>query len=236
MPNFNQPFDLFNNTKDNFNPYNIFGPTEYIIRRAFPKGVRCQKCPVDPRVVKGCDFAGTDKCGLRIKDKHNPTYIITKGGPDLVTIRSGNLSWLIEHDIPFWVRACRENHTDLHHLDRDPFNNTGKNVALADDHPYFHGVLTSLETTVNNLIELHEQNPNLILQREIKRLRRNFNKVTTFITDSPRIWQIIEINKKFINNELTEQQCFDLLYKLDAADPNPDRDLRVIRKKDLLYI
>jgi len=199
MPNWNQPFDLYNNTCDNFNPWNITHITKELMDKYFPYDI-CQECMLQFERPSRICF-GTDICKLRTKD-NGPckTFVLTKGSRKKdsrlsLTIRTGNLVWLYKNKVPFILRACNENGLELHHKNGNPYNNRWYNVVLVDKHAKIHGELRRVSKVIESLIFTARKFPefNKDIYNSIKKLQITHKNMAEGVKDSPRVFKIIDI-------------------------------------------
>ena len=221
MPDWTQKYDIYNNTCDNFNPRGVKCITDSIMKKYFPYGEVCMKCLCKFEQPQRVCF-GTDICLIRNKDEKLPDVILCKGvrgDNDTLQIRSGNMTWLHHHRVPFILRACNENGLTLHHIDGNPFNNCWWNVVMTDIHESFHGEKRSFSTAITNLIIESSQVQSVTLLKEIERLKRVYKKYVGGITDSPRVWKIINIINQVLQGTKSVEDAQKQLEDLSAAFP-----------------
>jgi len=237
MPDWRHPYDPYNNynTTDNFNPYGIIEITPDIMARCFPFEA-CFTCDLGHKTpLKAC--YGTKICKLRIKDKHNPTYVITKGRQPgepkslAITMRSGQMTWNYYHQTKVIFRAGNETGTALHHRDGNPFNNSGENMAVVNTHEQHHGFLRSFNKSLKELEDicnyLQDDKP---LKRAIAKLEKVYEYMHD-IPDDPRVFKIIEVFDKYRKGYITKEEGEAQLEKLNASIPS-----EILEKYDMRKI
>jgi len=251
MPNWEQPFDIYNNFNctDNFNPFNVTCITKSMMEKYFPLE-DCFICKVkneDP--LKFCysqlDKNGHPVCKLRLKDYTNSGSLVVQtrglgkeGDKESLWIRSGNMAWLYKNKIKCIYRPSNENRTMLHHISGNPFNNKGINCAIIDFHEDLHGQLRSISTSIAKLLII-ASGPRVTIDvardvlYEIKRLQRVYKKAVYGVKDSTRVFQIIEIIYSVMNGNTSTDRAQLKLEALGAAYPpgfQENVDLRSLRK------
>lgn len=236
MADWSNPADLFNSTGDNFNSKKITKLTDGFFKYYFPKGINvCGKCRGRNQVpLPACWVDGT--CKLRHKDNSTGKDVMLTGvrnSPFPIKIRTGNALWLKEHKVDFILRACVENKLELHHKTINPYDNRGHQVALVDNHPDIHAMLKSVNATVRNLKKELNSNPSSrIVRNEIKRNEKLYDKIASSITDSPRVFKIIEIISQVLSGNKTKDDAQKELEDIEAILPlntKNDFDMRKLK-------
>jgi len=241
MPNWNNLYDIYNNTGDNFNPYGVRVITKDHIKKYFPYGEICQQCMLDFELPQKVCFK-SDICKTRIKDQSAcKTYVLARSlgrekDYDSLNIRTGNMTWLFVNKIQLILRACNENGLELHHIMANPYDNRGKMVALVDKHSVIHGHLKSLITRIGSLITIANKIPEYRddIFNEIQKLQVLYKKMQKGVSDSPRVYKIIDINTQVIQGRMPIIDAQRRLEDIEAAIPQDVKekyDLRKIKNK-----
>ena len=251
MPNWNQPFDIYNNYNctDNFNPFGVVMITNKIYRKYFPWG-DCLRCKIrnefpEKRCYLQEDENGHRVCKLRFKDYTASGSLVVQtrglgreGDKESLWIRTGNAAWLYYHKIQCIYRPSNENRTMLHHIEADPFDNRGHRCKIVDFHEDIHGRQTMISTSIVKLTLLASRRDTPFsvardILQEIKRLQRLYKKEVGNVNDSERVFRIIEIQYEVMKGNMSIERGQLNLEKLKAAYPpgfQENNDLRKMRK------
>lgn len=230
MANWDFVYDIYNDTCDNFNPYKIKCFTPELYQHYFPLGESCESCTLDHfDPMPKC--AGTSLCKLRSKDNSVcKDVILTRGFKEGLTIRTGNALWLLKHKIPFILRACVENNLELHHKTINAYDNRADQVALVDDHHSIHGELKMIVTTIKILEKELLDHPTRGIKSVIKKQKRLYNKRAESVTDSPRVFKIINIITQVIEGRKTSDDAQKELEDIEAVFPIGTKIIHDYRK------
>jgi hypothetical protein len=236
MPNWNQPFDPYNNTKcDNYNAVNVVKITDKHIEIYFPYEA-CWTCALQHEVPRKICYE-TEVCQLRIKDKYMSDVVVTKSlHGDLrqysIHMRTALMGWLYFHDTPLIFRAGNETGTVLHHKDSNPYNNHYTNIIITDMHEKHHGYLRSFRSAIDIITEESKLvKDNRVILKQLDSLNRVYDYIQLEITDSPRVFMIIEVWDQFIKGHVSREEAETLLERLEASLPT-----EIIREYDMRTI
>ena len=251
MPNWEQPFDIYNNYNctDNFNPFGVVMITTEMMRKYFPLN-DCFFCKVrNEEPLKFCysqtDTNGHRICKLRQKDYRGAGVFVVQtrglgreGDKESLWLRTGNVAWLYKNKVKCIFRASNENRTMLHHVNGDPFNNHWRNCRIVDFHEDIHGELKSISTSIAKLLLLASGTRVPLdvardIMHEVKRLKRTHKKVQEGVEDSKRVFSIIEVQYDVMAGNLSIDKAQLKLERLQAAYPpgfQETVDLRKMRK------
>lgn len=228
MPNWNQPFDIYNNNKwDNFNPYDVPYPSERHKIKYFPYDDYCSMCMLDLEVPKRSCY-GTSICKQRRKDHSAGKDVVLlrslgkEKDYDSILIRSGNFNWLYARRVKLWIRPSTENGLALHHKKGNPFDNRASEVAIVDKHEAIHGHLRILQKQIFDLQLLASKTPDPLkkeYQHQILKLQRQYEKEAENISDSSRVFRIIEILTDVLSGNTNVLKAQKQLENLKAAFP-----------------
>jgi len=227
MPNWNTLNDPFNITFDRkqFNPFGLEKITKEVYDLYLPYKDTCLTCKaifdVTKEVTPICYTNGV--CKLRPKDKkYGLRHIVTRGlgSPPSLMILSGTLAWNYENGLDFIFRACIENGIEMHHKNFDPHDNRFINIAMVDKHMEMHGKLKSMQTTINKLLNVSKKSLyNKDILREVERLQRIYTKECEGISDSPKVFYIIDIINNVRCGHFSVGRGQEELEKINAAFP-----------------
>jgi hypothetical protein len=135
-------------------------------------------------------------------------------------ILSGTLAWNYEHGLDFIFRASIENGIEMHHKNFNPHDNRFVNIAMVDKHMDLHGKLKSMATSINKLINIANNTIyNKEILAEVERLQRIYTKECSGVTDSPKVFYIIDIINNVRCGQFSIGRGQEELEKLNAAFP-----------------
>jgi hypothetical protein len=236
MPIWETPFDPYNNNKwDNFNPMNVKKITKKHIDIYFPYD-ECWTCKLqysDP--LRVC--FNTDVCNLRIKDVRMKNVVVTSAlrgelRKYSIHMRSGLMGWLYKNECPIIFRPGNETGTVLHHKDENPFNNHWSNITIIDKHEAHHGNLRTFRRAID---KINNETINLRDARTIKKqvilLKNVYKYFQMEVTDSPRVFMIIELWNQYIKGNIKKEEAEKALIKFEAALP-----VEILREYDMRTI
>jgi hypothetical protein len=237
MPNWNQPFDPYNNTRwDNYNAMNVEKITDKHIELYFPYDA-CWTCKLQyDSPLKVC--YDTDICKLRIKDKHMKDVVVTKSlhgefREYSIHMRSGLMGWLWHNNAPIIFRPGNETGTVLHHKDLNPYNNHWSNVCIPDKHESHHGNLRSFRSALD---KINEETRSLrdprVIRKQIDLLENVYEYMKMEVPDSPRVFITMEIWNQFLKGKLTKRQTSKALERVQTYLPTDiirEYDMRTIK-------
>jgi len=236
MPNWNQPFDPYNNTKcDNYNAVDVMKITDKHIEIYFPYDA-CWTCALQYEVPRKICY-DTEVCKLRIKDVRMSDVVVTKSlHGDLrqysIHMRSGLMGWLYDRDKPLIFRPGNETGTVLHHKDGNAYNNHYTNVVITDIHEKHHGYLRSFRSAIDIITkESKTIRDNRVISKQLDLLSRVYDYMQLEITDSPRVFMIIEVWDQFIKEKISRGEAEKLLETMEASLPT-----EIIREYDMRTI
>jgi len=246
MPDWTQLHDVYNNTKDNFNPRRVERITGEIYGYYLPFGETiCATCPHEyGELPPNCSLWHPVKyCPvIRVKDKRKFMHPIlntrsNRANDKTLTITIGTLIWNFHHGLDFIFRGCRENGLDLHHIDGNPFNNRFENVVLIRSHNRLHAQMKSISTSINSLISIAkecEKEEKKRIWKEVKRLSDVHKSLSKDIQDDPLVWKMIEIIRNVRSGHLPTERAHQMLHEMDCAFPpglnKENFDIRTWRK------
>lgn len=233
MPNWNFVPDLYNTTFDR-KQCNPFGLTE-ITQEVYDQYVVYEQCLVCKAWLEEIqpkpNCYKSKECMLRPFDYSSGIRnIVTKGlgRPPSLMILIGTLVWNFHHKLGFIFRACAENGIEMHHKNRNPYDNRFQNIVMIDTHSKLHGQLSMVETTIKNLTLIAANTKyNKKIHNEIKRQEKLYLSLTDGVTDCPKVFQIADVVNQVLKGIITCEEGQLKLEEINAAFP-----IKVIENKE----
>lgn len=232
MPNWVNMKDLYNNTTENFNPYDWEDDffNERLFNFYFPYE-NCTRCTFDsinpfPQCLNNFNI-----CKLRYKicEINTYPYILTKAFKNIegsIVLRTLQWNWqyLNKDIVKFILRPCQENNLIGHHIDGNPLNNNGTNSALVNEHGYIEdiirwckkGIKDSSKDEENYKISAFNKHRNAY-EQILKNMQSGH-----VIEDSVYAWKIINIVNPVIDGNRHWRLAQEMLEDIGAAYPMTD--------------
>jgi len=230
MPCWVFPYDLYNNTSEDFNvKCSVEAFTDPLYHFYFPYGHSCETCKFDSEnPLKVC--YGTEICKLRLKkDLKNPYPCVQTRVPNVpgtLMLRTG--SWLWQYSnrdhVKFILRPCFENSLVLHHINGDPYDNQSSNVALVNAHGVIEDMIQRCKKSLKKCDKDRSQYKISAFDYYENTLNSILNSLQSgaIVGDALYAWKIVEIVNPVITGHRNWRDAQQMLEDIGAAYPLTD--------------
>lgn len=226
MPNFDNIHDIFNDTKNNFNPNRVHAINDYHISLYGPHPY-CRICEqIFEKSPPPCNDLEGCKKRIRMKRLVGPHEesdyfvkhtLMIRSNPGSLVIRTGQMYWLYDNHVKCIIRGTRNNGFSLHHKDGNAYNDTKGNPVMLSIHEKKHGTDRSLAHGAILCESIFERTGDIAAKKVLTIIEHARSLHQIMMEDSPLVWRTILINHQLIRGEITQGQCYDLLVELGVA-------------------